>query len=98
MIFTYITKQGQTDRFDLSLIKLISGSNGIFISEATVQRHLKRMCEIGLLEGHRMIAKPDIFGRFFKGLTTNYGPPAGAFMRYTLPGMIPTLENRKRKP
>jgi len=54
------------------------------------------MADAGLLQAHRILVKPNAFGKLLGGLGSLVfadSPPAGLFIRYTLPGMTPTLKD-----
>jgi hypothetical protein len=56
------------------------------------------MTAAGLLRAHRIIVQYSEFGRVwlpFRGPFHGDAPSAGAFIRYTLPGMTPTLEHTR---
>ena len=94
-IHAYVAEHGQTDRFDTTLRKQLRATRGKWIAESTMQRHLKRLTDAGLLQAHPLLVKPNVFGKLLGGfsLLASSGPPPGMFIRYTLPGMEPTLES-----
>jgi hypothetical protein len=97
-IYCYVTEHGQTDRFDRALDKTIAASLDKWMSDATLQRHLRRMAAAGLLQGHRIVVRYTETGKIwlpFGRMFRNDGLSAGAFIRYTLPGMAPTLDIKK---
>ncbi len=97
-IYCYVTEHGQTDRFDRALDEAIAASLEKWISDATLQRHLKCMATAGLLQGHRVVVRYTEFGKVwlpFGRIFRNDALSAGAFIRYTLPGMTPTLDIKK---
>jgi len=90
IVYQHVFTSGQTDRFDTDLQKKLG-----WPSEAAVQRMLKQMTEAGLLAAHRVLVKYTEMAKAFLGVGMNFalkrgGPPPGVFIRYTLPGMMPT--------
>ncbi len=90
IVYRHVFTAGETDRFDTALQKKLG-----WLSAAAVQRLLKQMKEAGLLSSHRVVVKYTAMGKAFLGIGFNLllqrgGPPAGLFIRYTLPGMTPT--------
>ena len=63
----HISEHGQSDRFDASLSKRVREVSGKWVSEATLQRHLKRMTDAGLLQGHRVLVKYTPLGKLMGG-------------------------------
>ncbi len=98
-IYAYVSEVAQTDRFDDGLQRKLHRDLEKWVTEQTLATHLKRMAEAGLLQSHRVVVRYTEMGRAFIGfgrMFNNGGPPAGAFMRYTLPGMSPTLEHTRQ--
>jgi hypothetical protein len=95
-IYSHISTHGQADRYDESLQSAISSAVR-YISDSNLQRQLKRMADLGLIAGHRTIARYTALGKAmlpFGGLFfDNSNHPAGAFTTYTLPGMAPVYSN-----
>lgn len=95
-IYCHVTEHGQTDRFDRDLEKIIEARIGKWLSETTLQRHLRRMAAARLLEKHRVVVRYTEFGKswlpFGRRMFRDDALSAGAFIRYTLPGMKPTLD------
>ena len=94
-IYEYVTSNGQTDRFDRNMRKSVEEQSGHWISDATAQRHMKRMSDCGLLQRHRIVVKYTEIGKLmggflFEGFLSD-GPPPGSYHCYTLPGMTPVL-------
>jgi hypothetical protein len=63
------------------------------------------MTNAGLLQGHRIRVKGDYLDKALRGIRFSEvfgydGPPPGVFVRYTLPGMLPSLviDKKDKKP
>ena len=99
IIHAYVTEHHQTDRYDDALRKRVSESHGRWIAESTLRSHLKRMADTRLLQAHHILVKPTFWGKFFPSFSSfASGPLPGMFIRYTLPGMEPTLDDGKPIP
>jgi hypothetical protein len=97
-IYDHVAMHGQTDRFDPAMQKAVRALTTAWISDNTIKTHMQRMAKAGLLARHRIIVKYTPLGRFagwMNPFLTAETPPAGAFVRYTLPGMQPTLEHHE---
>jgi hypothetical protein len=95
-IHAYVCRCGQVDRYDAGLRKELSDLNGKWLSDLTIKKYLRDMEIVGLLQAHQIKVKYTKIGKAmlpFGGLFNilEDGPPPGAFTRYTLPGMQPTL-------
>jgi hypothetical protein len=93
-VYSHVAENGQTDRFDSSLGKRVRELTGRWASEATLQRHLKRMTDAGLFQSHRIRVRYTEIGKLmgcWGGLFGGDGPPAGVYLCYTLPGMSSVL-------
>ncbi|MEY2511115.1 MAG: hypothetical protein QOE26_1878 [Verrucomicrobiota bacterium] len=91
-IYRHVFDAGFTDRFDSELDKKLG-----YPSDAVIARTLRQMAEAGLLKPNRVVVKYTEIGRAFLGIGMRRieGPPPGAFIRYTMPGLtpdIPTLD------
>ena len=69
-----------------------------WMSETTLQRHLKSMATANILIAHRIGNRYTDLGKAmlpFGLMAFGDGPPAGAFKCYTLPGMSPIFKTQK---
>ena len=102
-IHSHVCRYGQTDRYDSVLRKGLYDCSGKWVSEQALKKHLRKMEVAGLLESHQIKVKFTHIGKAmwpFSGLfgVREDGPAPGVFIRYTLPGMRPTLEMQKPPP
>jgi len=95
-IHRYINAHGQADRYDEGLSSYL-GDNIKWISEQTIQRHLKRMTDVGLLISHKVVVRYTPMGKAMLPFGTIWSdtPPAGVHNCYTLPGLKPVFEKKK---
>ena len=98
-IYSYVVEHGQVDRFDYAFEKSLATTLGKWFSGATLQRHLRGMSKAGLLQPHRVIVRYTEHGKlwlpFGRRMFRDDALSAGAFVRYTLPGMKPTLDTKQ---
>ena len=64
-IHAYVVEHGQTDRYDRALRQHVQKACGKWITEETMQRHLKRMTDAKLLQAHPLLVKPNALGKLF---------------------------------
>ncbi|OGV70342.1 MAG: hypothetical protein A2283_07830 [Lentisphaerae bacterium RIFOXYA12_FULL_48_11] len=96
-IHKYVVSHGQTDRYDRKLRQYLENKVK-WMSETTLQRHLKSMATANILIAHRIGNRYTDLGKAmlpFGLMAFGDGPPAGAFKCYTLPGMSPIFKTQK---
>lgn len=86
----WMIEHGESDCFDHAALRSLKSEFGVVLTKRTWAKHLSKMERVGLIRGHRMIVSLE-----FAKLGTDFlrGPWPGAYIAYTLPGMVPLGRN-----
>ena len=82
----WIAEHGESDCFDRAALKSLNDDFGIRTTRRRWAEHLRAMERAGLLRGHRIVTSIESV-KFGRELLFGVVSP-GAYVAYTLPGMI----------